>query len=148
MNHVKPAAAALPAAFAETPALYRALGAAQMAINSEGIEPRLRHLITLRASQINGCGFCVGMHLAEARRDSETQERLDKIVVWDQVDDFTEREKAALEWTEALTALDRKTGYRGLRTKLRTHFSDKEIGVLTAIVGMINLWNRVQVSHH
>jgi AhpD family alkylhydroperoxidase len=148
MNVVVKAPSALPAAFVEAPNVYRALGTAQMTISHEGIEPGLKHLVTLRASQINRCGFCVQMHLAEARRDGETQDRLDKVIVWDQVDDFTAREKAALAWTEALTALDAKTDYRALRARLQQHFSGKEIGVLTAIIGMINLWNRVQVSHH
>ncbi len=138
---------AIPSAFSAVPAVYRALGSASMAI-ADGIEPRLKHLVTLRASQINGCGFCVQMHLAEARSAGETQERLDKVVVWNQFDDFTAAEKAALAWTEAMTVLDAKTDFRTLRANLQQHFSEAEIGTLTANIGMINLWNRVQVSHH
>lgn len=88
------------------------------------------------------------MHTKEARQDGETTERLDRVVVWEHVDDFSEREKAALAWTEALTLLRGSTDDAALRARLREHFTDKEIGVLTSIVAMINLWNRIQVSRH
>lgn len=117
-------------------------------IAAQGLDKKLQHLIHLRASQINGCAFCVKMHLREAREDGETQDRLDRLVVWDHVNDFSEAEKAALAWTEALTTLDHKTDYASLRGRLRQSFSDKEIGTLTANIGMINLWNRIQVSAH
>jgi AhpD family alkylhydroperoxidase len=117
-------------------------------IAAQGLDKKLQHLIHLRASQINGCAFCVKMHLREAREDGETQDRLDRLVVWAHVNDFTEAEKAALAWTEALTTLDHKTDYASLRGRLRASFTDKEIGALTANIGMINLWNRIQVSAH
>ena len=117
-------------------------------IAAQGLDKKLHHLIHLRASQINGCAFCVKMHLREAREDGETQDRLDRLVVWAHVNDFTEAEKAALAWTEALTTLDHKTDYATLRGRLRQSFTDKEIGALTATIGMINLWNRIQVSAH
>ena len=88
------------------------------------------------------------MHTREAREDGETSQRLDRVIVWDQVSDFTDKEKAALAWTEALTVLDPKTDLAPLRARLREHFSEKEIGVLTATVGMINLWNRIAISRH
>ena len=96
----------------------------------------------------NVCGFCVKMHTREARQDGETNDRLDRLVVWAHVSDFSEAEKAALAWTEALTLLDPKTDYASLRSRLRQSFSDEEIGALTATIGMINLWNRIQVSAH
>jgi AhpD family alkylhydroperoxidase len=117
-------------------------------IDGHGLDKKLHHLVHLRASQINGCAFCVKMHLREAREDGETQDRLDRLVVWAHVSDFSEAEKAALAWTEALTELDHKTDYASLRSRLRESFSDKEIGALTATIGMINLWNRIQVSAH
>ena len=88
------------------------------------------------------------MHTKEARQDGESNERLDRVIVWDHVHDFSEKEKAALAWTEALTVLDRKTEFGALRARLRQHFTEKEIGVLTSVIGMINLWNRIQVSRH
>jgi AhpD family alkylhydroperoxidase len=130
------------------PEVFPALLKVSQTIGAQGLDKKLHHLIHLRASQINGCAFCVKMHLREAREDGETQDRLDRLVVWAHVNDFSEAEKAALAWTEALTTLDHKTDYASLRGRLRQSFSDKEIGALIATIGMINLWNRIQVSAH
>jgi AhpD family alkylhydroperoxidase len=130
------------------PEVYPPLLKVSETIGALGLDKKLHHLVHLRASQINGCAFCVKMHLREAREDGETQERLDRLVVWAHVNDFSEAEKAALAWTEALTLLDHKTDYASLRGRLRQSFSDKEIATLTATIGMINLWNRIQVSAH
>ncbi|MCY1242885.1 hypothetical protein D9M72_558770 [compost metagenome] len=88
------------------------------------------------------------MHTKESRAEGESNERLDRIIVWDQVNDFTPREKAALAWTEALTELEPRTDFAPLRAELRQHFSEKEISVITSTVAMINLWNRIQISRH
>jgi len=117
-------------------------------LDAHGLDRTIHHLVVTRASQINGCVNCLKMHLHEARAHGETQERLDRLIVWDHVDDFTEREKAALAWTEALTVLDRKTDYGPLRARLRQHFSDEHIAALTGAVGVINFFNRLQVSMH
>ncbi len=82
------------------------------------------------------------------RQDGESSDRLDRLVVWAHVSDFSEAEKAALAWTEALTVLDAKTDYAALRARLRAVFSDKEISVLTSTIAMVNLWNRIQISGH
>ena len=132
----------------EIPDVLSALMAAQKVISGQGIEPKLKHLVVMRASQINGCAYCVKMHTHEARRDGETNERLDRLIVWEHVDDFDAREKAAFGWTEALTYLAKGTDYGAHRERLRLHFSEKEIAALTALIGMINLWNRLQVSNH
>lgn len=131
-----------------SPVLYQAFSQAQEAIQEAGLSPTLHHLVVLRASQINGCAFCVKMHTREARRDGETDARLDRLIVWRHVDDFSDAEKAALAWTEALTVLKDDTEYGPLRARLREHFSDEQISTLTATVAMINVWNRVQVSQH
>jgi len=130
------------------PEVFKAFIAAEGAIVGTGIEPGLLHLIKLRASQINQCGFCVKMHAKEARHDGETNERLDRLIVWRNVADFTPREKAALAWVEAVTELSPKTDYAPLRAELRAHFTDAEASALTSAVAMINLWNRLQVSGH
>ncbi len=130
------------------PDVINAMGEVHTPLDAVGLERGLHHLVQLRASQLNQCAFCVKMHTREAREDGETSERLDRLVVWDHCNDFTPREKAALAWTEALTQLDRRTDYAALRTHLREHFSDVEIGALTATVAMINLWNRIQISRH
>lgn len=132
----------------EIPDVLQALADVHDVMDAHGFDRLLHHLVLLRASQINRCGFCVQMHTREAREDGETSQRLDRVVVWDQVSDFTDKEKAALAWTEALTVLDPKSELASLRARLRDHFSEKEIGVLTATVGMINLWNRIAISRH
>lgn len=130
----------------EIPDVLQAMAGVHRAMDAHGLDRKLRHLVRLRASQINGCAHCVKLHLKEARQDGEANERLDRLVVWDQVADFSAREAAALAWTEALTVLDRKTDLAALRARLRTQFTDEDIGVLTAEIAMINLWNRIQVS--
>ncbi|WP_434048381.1 MULTISPECIES: carboxymuconolactone decarboxylase family protein [Sorangium] len=132
----------------EIPDVLQALVGVHKVVDGYGLDRKLIHLVQLRASQINQCAFCVKMHTREARQDGETNDRLDRVVVWEHVRDFSERERAALAWTEALTVLDRRTDYAALRARLREHFSDREIGALTAAVAMINLWNRIQVSGH
>ncbi|WP_437738203.1 carboxymuconolactone decarboxylase family protein [Sorangium sp. So ce1335] len=130
------------------PDVLQALAGVHHVLEGYGLERKLIHLIQLRASQINQCAFCVRMHTRDARQDGETNDRLDRLIVWEHVRDFSERERAAFAWTEALTSLDRRTDYSALRARLREHFSEREIGALTAAVAMINLWNRVQVSRH
>ena len=130
------------------PAVLQAFIAAEDAVAGSGLDKTLKHLIKLRASQINGCAFCVKMHVKEARADGETNDRLDRLVVWRHVSDFTDAEKAALAWTEALTQLDSHADLAPLRGQLREHFSDAEASAITSAVAMINLWNRLQVSNH
>ncbi len=132
----------------EIPDLLASMIALQGQIEKHGIDAMLLHLVKLRASQINGCAHCVKMHTHEARKDGETNERLDHLVVWKRVGGYTERERAALAWTEALTRLEREPEPAPLRAELRKHFSEKEIGALTAAVAMINFWNRVAISGH
>ncbi len=130
------------------PTIFQAFIAAESAIVASGIDHGLLHLVKLRASQINQCGFCVKMHTKEARADGETNDRLDRLIVWRHVTDFTAREKAAFAWTEALTTLSPTADYAPLRAELRAHFTDAEASALTSAIGMINLWNRMQVSGH
>ena len=128
--------------------VLQSMAGVEDAVGKHNFDPSLRHLVKLRASQINQCAFCVKMHTREARQDGETNDRLDRVVVWRHVNDFNEREKAAFAWTEALTSLDGKADLAAARAQLRKHFTEQEIGLLTATVAMINLWNRIQVSRH
>ncbi len=128
--------------------VLQALAGVHKVMDTHGFDRTIQHLVQLRASQINGCAFCIKMHTKEARQDGETNERLDRVIVWQHVHDFSDREKAALAWTEALTVIDGRTDLAAIRVRLRQHFSEEEIGVLTSIVAMINLWNRIQVSRH
>ncbi len=130
------------------PDVLAALSDVHKTMSHHKLDRHLQHLVQLRASQINQCGYCIKMHTQDARRDGETSERLDRLIAWRQVDDFTAAEKAAFAWTEALTSLDKPSDLSAIRADLREHFSDEEIGVLTADVAMINLWNRIQISAH
>ena len=105
------------------------------------LEPTLKHLIKLRVSQINGCAFCVDMHSNEARKDGESNQRLDRLPVWKSVENFSCAEKAALSWAEALTKA--KPTSLGLHFQdLSDHFDEEEIHALTLTTVMINTWNR------
>ena len=130
------------------PELMTSMDAVHQVLIGEGLDRNIQHLVQLRASQMNQCGFCVKMHTKEAREDGETSDRLDRVVVWDQMSDFSGPEQAALEWTEALTELNPKNDLGQIRARLREHFTEKEIGVLTTTIAMINLWNRINISRH
>ena len=109
---------------------------------------KLNHLIALRASQINQCAYCVQMHIKEALSDGESQQRLDRLIVWRHVPDFSAAEKAVFAFTEALTQPHPDTDLASLREALRQHFDDQAIAYVTAKIAMINLWNRVQIANH
>ncbi|HET6950186.1 MAG TPA: carboxymuconolactone decarboxylase family protein [Acidimicrobiales bacterium] len=132
----------------EVPQVLGLLEKVEAELSASTLAPGLRHLVKLRVSQINQCAYCVKLHTREARRDGETDDRLDRLVVWRHVADFTPAEKAALSWAEALTHLDPAADYAPLRATLREHFDDTAIGALTSAVAMINLWNRFQISGH
>lgn len=124
-----------------------ALQAVEVAIASRGLDKGLIHLVKLRASQINGCAYCVALHSQEARRDGENDDRLDCLTTWRHSDTYTAAEKAALNWTEMMTRLPFGSEFSEHRRALRDHFSDEDITTLTSAIGMINLWNRVWVSN-
>ncbi|WP_031499445.1 carboxymuconolactone decarboxylase family protein [Bryobacter aggregatus] len=109
-----------------------------------GLEPQLLHLVYLRASQLNHCAYCTDMHWKDARQGGDTEQRLSLVSVWREYAGFTEREKAAFAWTEAVTKL------HSIPTELfeatRLHFSDTELANLTLAIGTINLWNRLGVA--
>lgn len=130
----------------ETPDIIKTLSGLHTQKIGAELDPIVHYLTLLRASQINKCAFCIDMHIREALEVGESQQRIDRVIVWREVDDFTAREKAAFAWTEALTALDPHTDMTELRADLKAHFTDREIALLTAAVAMINLWNRINVA--
>ena len=121
-------------------------GVEQYLTNKAGIAPRLIHLLKLRASQINGCAYCVDMHTKEARRDGLSEQWIALVGVWREALIFDERERALLAWTEALTDLSRTGAPDADYDGLAAHFSDEEIVKLSIAIGMINLWNRLAVG--
>jgi AhpD family alkylhydroperoxidase len=115
-------------------------------LKTSGLESGLLHLVYLRASQINGCAFCVDMHTREALRDGEQEKRLHMLVAWRESALFSERERAALGWTEAVTRLEQTHAPDDVYEEARRHFDDAGIANLTLAVAVINAWNRMAVS--
>jgi len=132
----------------EIPEVFEALGRVHYMISGPELDAKLVHLVLLRASQLNQCGHCVKMHTEDARAEGESQDRLDRLVVWRHAHDFSEQEKAALAYAEALTCMADNTDYATLREELVNHFSTQSICLLTGHIAMINLWNRFRVSQH
>lgn len=110
------------------------------------IEPRLLHLIKLRASQINGCAYCIGMHTDEALRDGDAAERLLLLDAWHESSAFSEKEQAALEWVEELTLIADRHASEDAFEGLKRFFSEEEIAYLTFAGAMINTWNRIAIA--
>lgn len=129
-----------------TPDLYRAVAALDGAVKKSGLDRRYLHLVKLRASQINGCAFCVDLHVKEALADELDPQMLHLVSVWRESPFFNDRDRAALEWTESVT-LAAQTGIPDAAFETaRAVFSDVEIAQLTVAIGAINIWNRIAVS--
>ena len=129
------------------PDAYKAVFALDRYVKEEsGIEPRLLHLIKLRASQINGCAYCVDMHTKEARRDGLSEQWINLIVTWRESPLYDARERAVLAWTEALTHVAETRAPDADYEPLREFFSEAEMTKLTVAIGAINVWNRLCVG--
>lgn len=111
-----------------------------------GLDKPLLELVRLRASQINGCAYCVDVHTTDARKNGETEQRLYAVAVWHESPLFTQRERAALAWTEAVTLLSETRAPDDVYQKVCQHFSEKETVDLTMAIITINGWNRLAVS--
>lgn len=110
------------------------------------LDKHLTHLVKLRASQINGCHFCIDLHVKQARKDEERELRLHHLSTWHESSLFSDKEKAALKWTEVLTRLSSQDVSDEIYQATREHFNEKEITELTMAVALINMWNRFGVS--
>jgi AhpD family alkylhydroperoxidase len=132
--------------YAVEPQLVKAIAGLNLKIEESGLEHSLLLLVKLRASQINGCTFCVDMHARDARKEGETEQRLYLVAVWREALVFSPRERAALAWTDALTKLPNGEPEDAVYEELKAHFSDSEIVKLTAAIAMINFWNRFGVG--
>ena len=128
------------------PGAREAMYAVERYVRECGLERRLLELVKLRASQINGCAYCVDMHTKDARANGETEQRLYAVVVWREAPFFTERERAALAWTEAVTLVSQEQVPDNVFEIARKEFSDKELVNLTMAVIAINGWNRLAIS--
>ncbi|MGF6598782.1 AhpD family alkylhydroperoxidase [Paraburkholderia sp. GAS448] len=128
------------------PNAIKALLALEERIAKSSLEKSLTELVRLRASQINGCAFCVDMHTTDARKGGETERRLATVVVWRETPFFTDRERAALEWTEAVTLVSHGHVPDAVWEAVEPHFSEEELVDLTLLVNAINSWNRFAIA--
>ena len=110
------------------------------------IDEKLRAIIELRVSQINGCVYCVDLHTTQARSAGETQQRLDCLAVWQEYPFFDGAEKAALSWAEAVTLISEYGAPDDLFAALSAHFSEQQVVDLTLIISQMNAWNRLAIS--
>ena len=128
------------------PGALRAMYGLERYVRESGLEASLLHLVKMRASQINGCAFCLDRHSHDARTSGETEQRIYLLDGWREAPLYSERERAALAWTEHLTRVATDGAPASAYNALQQHFSDREIADLTVLVGMINLWTRVGVG--
>jgi AhpD family alkylhydroperoxidase len=128
------------------PGALRAMFGLERYVHDSGLEPSLVHLIKMRASQINGCAYCLDMHSKDARAGGETEQRLYVLNAWREAPFYTERERAALEWTEALTLVAENHVPDEIYNGVRQHFSEQELVDLSLAIVAINGWNRLAIS--
>ena len=126
--------------------LVQPLFAIQGTIEAGGLDQRLLNLVKMRASQINGCAYCIDMHTKDARAEGETEQRLYGLDAWRETPYFSDRERAALAWTEAVTLVSTTHVPDEVYEEVRAQFSEDEIKTLTLAVAMINTWNRLNVA--
>ena len=128
------------------PSTRDALLSVEKVVVSSSLEPRLLELVKVRASQINGCASCLDIHTKDARAIGEDEQRLNLVAAWRDASCFSERERAALAWSEAVTLLSETDAPDDVYDALRPVFSEAEIVALTLAIGLINVWNRLNVG--
>ena len=133
-------------AYTAAPETMKAVAAIEPIIAASGLEHALIELVKTRASQINGCAYCIHMHTKDARAHGETEERLYLLDAWRESPLYSERERAALAWTEALTLINQTHAPDDIYDELRKHFNEAESANLTSLIGVINTWNRIAIG--
>lgn len=130
----------------EAPGALKAMLELEKYVTGSGLERSLYELVKLRASQINGCAYCLDMHSKDARKAGETEQRIYALVAWRETPFYTERERAALAWTEALTLISDNEISDELYASVREHFDEKELVALSMGIIAINGWNRLAIG--
>ncbi len=130
------------------PDVYHALLAVEKQVENSGLEHSLLDLVKLRASQINGCSYCIDMHWKDARARGEVEQRLYELDAWRETSFYSDRERAALMWTEAVTRLRDGDVPDNIYDQVRHQFSETELVNLTLAVTAINSWNRFAIAFH
>lgn len=128
------------------PDTLKALMALETQIQSSGLEQSLIELVKTRASQINGCAYCIGMHTQDARKHGEIEQRLYLLDAWREAPLYTDRERAALAWTEAVTLISDTHAPDDVYNEVRAHFEEAETVNLTMLIATINTWNRIAIA--
>ncbi len=128
------------------PEVLNAMLTLERQVHASGLEESLLDLVKLRASQINGCAYCIDMHTKDARARGETEQRLYELDAWRETPFYSERERAALAWTEAVTLVTDGHVPDQLFEEVRRHFTDRELANLTLAVVAINGWNRLGIA--
>lgn len=129
-----------------SPGAYKAMAGLEGFVKGAGLEPALLELVKMRASQVNGCAYCLDMHSKDARAAGETEQRLYALSAWRETPFYTERERAALAWTEALTLVHQDHAPDDVYDQVRKHFSEEESVILTMAIVAINGWNRLSIG--
>lgn len=125
------------------PEFYTAMASITHALKKSGIEPEIRELVKIRASQLNGCAFCIQFHLNDARKLGIPAEKLDLLPAWREAGIYSEREAAALEWTESVTLLAQHHIDDATYDRIKAHFPGDQMAFLTVAISQINAWNRI-----
>ncbi|KTE28947.1 MULTISPECIES: carboxymuconolactone decarboxylase family protein [unclassified Sphingopyxis] len=131
--------------YAAAPTLMKQWTAVSMAVQNS-LEASLIELVKIRASILNGCANCINMHTTEARAKGETEQRIYLLAAWHEAPCYTDRERAALAWTDALTTLSQGHTQKAAKDALETHFTPEEQVNLTLMINVINGWNRIAVG--
>ena len=128
------------------PDAFKAMMGLERYVTTSGLERPLYELVKTRASQINGCAYCLDMHTKDARKAGETEQRLFALSAWRETPFYTDRERAALEWTEALTVISENDVSDSLYDSVHKHFDKKEMVALSMAIIAINGWNRLAIG--
>ena len=128
------------------PKAYKALAALQSYVDNCGLEQPLLGLVKMRASQINGCAYCIDMHSKDARASGETEQRLYELDAWRETPFYSDRERAALEWTEAITLVSETHAPDDVYERVSLQFTPEELVNLTLAIATINSWNRLSIG--
>jgi AhpD family alkylhydroperoxidase len=133
-------------AFQVAPQGYASLAAVEAYVEASGLDPKLIALVYTRVSQINGCAYCLHMHTKKARDLGESEARLHLLNAWHESGLYSDRERAALAWAEALTNIRESRAADDVYDRTRAHFSQKELADLSIAIAMVNSWNRLALA--
>jgi len=129
-----------------SPEAYKAMAQLESVVRHSTLDPKLVELVKIRASQLNGCAFCIDMHTKDARAKDETEQRIYALNAWRETPFFTDKERAALAWTEAITNIQQGHAPDEVYEAVRKEFDEKELVRLTFAITQINAWNRLAIG--